>query len=227
MSALGQSSSDLTPQLVAGTSGGLSLGGLPRPSKEPRAVDNARIYIVGSHSTGKTSLARWISKVYKLPLVTEVARSVLAERELPLEVLRTDIERTADFQEEVFRRQAIAEERAGARYVSDRAFDNLAYAASHTISVKKIAAGVAAGYIDRLREYGSVIFFVRPQRELVAQDGVRERVDWDELVRIDGMVKLLLEQNDLDYVVISTLSMAERARTVRAVLRPYGLSPIS
>lgn len=197
---------------------------MPTPTE---VMSPVRIYIVGSHSTGKTSLARWIAKAYGLPLVTEVARAVLAERELPLEVLRTDIERTADFQAEVFRRQAISEEQAGSRYVSDRAFDNLAYAASHTISVKKIAAGLAKGYIDKLRDHGSVIFFMRPQRELVSQDGVRERVDWDELVRIDGMVKLLLEQNDLDYVVIATLSMAERARTVRAVLRPYGLVPTS
>lgn len=184
-----------------------------------------RIYIVGSHSTGKTSLARWIAKTYKLPLVTEVARSVLAERELPLEVLRTDIERTADFQAEVFRRQAIAEDQAGSSFVSDRAWDNLAYAASHTISVKKIAAGLSPGYVERLKDVASIVFFVRPHRELVAQDGTRERVDWDELVRIDGMIKLLLEQHDLDYIVISALSMAERARTVRAVLRLSGLTP--
>lgn len=186
-----------------------------------------RIYVVGSHSTGKTHLARWISKNYSLPIVTEVARSVLAERELPLEVLRTDIERTADFQTEVFRRQSIAEDQAGTRFVSDRAWDNLAYAASHTISVKKIAAGLSPSYIERLSHPGSVIFFVRPQKDLLAQDGVRERIDWDELVRIDGMIKLLLEQNDLDYVVLATLSMAERARTVRAVLRGYGLTPVT
>ena len=201
----------------------IPLGEPIRTSGAP--VRSIRIYIVGSHSTGKTHLARWISKTYGLPLVTEVARSVLAERELPLEVLRTDIERTADFQAEVFRRQAIAEEQAGDRYVSDRAFDNLAYAASHTISVKKITAGLSPSYVEKLRDPGSVIFFVRPQRELASQDGTREKIDWDELVRIDGMVKLLLEQHDLDYVVIATLSMAERARTARAVLRGYGLSP--
>lgn len=185
-----------------------------------------RIYIVGSHSVGKTSLARWISKAYALPLVTEVARAVLAERELPLEVLRTDLDRTAEFQGEVFRRQVIAEDAAGDRFVSDRAFDNLAYAASHTISVKRIADGLSPRYIEKLKDPSSVFFFVRPHRELVSQDGMRERVDWDELVRIDGMVKLLLEQNDIDYVVISTLSMAERARTVRAVLKAHGLAPV-
>lgn len=188
-------------------------------------VDADPSYLSNGFVSHNTHLARWISKAYTLPLVTEVARSVLAEREIPLDVLRTDIERTADFQEEVFVRQSIAEDQAGDRFVSDRAWDNLAYAASHTISFKKIASKMSAGYAERLKRDDSIIFFVRPHRELVAQDGTRERVDWDELVRIDGMIKLLLEQHDIDYVVVSALSMSERVRTVRAVLRLYGLLP--
>ncbi len=193
----------------------------PFSSLERREETNLRVYIVGAHAVGKTSLARWISKAYSLPLVTEVARQVLAERELPLHVLRTDIERTAEFQAEVFRRQAIAEDTAGKRVVSDRASDNLAYAASHTIALSKIAASVP-DYVKRLKAPGSVVFFVRPHRELMTQDGTRERDDWEEIVRIDGMIRLLLELNDVNYVVIASLSMAERARTVMAVLETCG-----
>lgn len=193
----------------------------------PAPTTTLRIYIVGAHSTGKTHLARWISKTYGLPLVTEVARSVLAERELPLEVLRADIERTADFQTEVFRRQAIAEDSAGSSFVSDRAFDNLAYAASHTLCLSKIIAG-ASKYIERLKAPRSVILFVRPHRELCgAQDGVREVSGWEEIIRIDGMIRLLLELHDLDHVVVASLSMAERARTIRAVLGAHGLKPLT
>lgn len=176
-----------------------------------------RVYIAGAHSTGKTTLARWASRQYGLPLITEVARAVLAESELPLNVLRVDIERTAEFQAEVFRRQAEAEQAAGERFVSDRTFDNLAYAAHHSLALRQIAKSLD-NYAERLREAGSVVFFVRPHRELLHEDGVRAGVSWDEVVRIDGMIKLLLELQDVDYITIDTVNMSERARTIRAVL---------
>lgn len=184
-----------------------------------------RVYIVGAHSVGKTSLARWVSKTYDLPLVNEVARAVLAEKEIPLDVLRTDIELTAEFQAEVFRRQAGAEDAAGPRFVSDRAFDNLAYAASHTLALGRLIAGTSE-YVARLKSPGSILFLVKPHRELMTQDGTRERGEWEEIVRIDGMVRMLLELNDIDYIVIESLKMAERARTIRAVLRVAGVLPV-
>ena len=185
-----------------------------------------RIFIAGSHSTGKTTLARWTAKAYGLPLVTEVARAVLAAQEIPLSTLRVDLDRVRTFQREVFRRQAIAEDEAGTSFVSDRAFDNLAYSAHHTIALKEIWVGErATTYAERLRQKGVYVFFVRPHRALLAEDGTRESPVWDEIIRIDGMVKLLLELHDIDYVTIDTPNMPERARTVRAVLRAAGIEP--
>lgn len=185
-----------------------------------------RLYIVGAHSVGKTTIARWVSKTYGLPLVNEVARAVLAEKELSLDLMRTDIELTAQFQAEVFRRQAGAEDAAGLRFVSDRAFDNLAYAASHTLALQKIIASTGS-YVKRLKSPGSILFLVKPHQELMAQDGTRERGQWEEIVRIDAMVRMLLELNDIDYVVIESSKMPERARTIRAVLRAAGVTPIA
>jgi nicotinamide riboside kinase len=181
-----------------------------------------RIYIAGAHSTGKTTLARWIAKTYRLPLVTEVARAVLAELEIPLETLRVDLDRTRTFQREVFRRQAEMERVAGNRFVSDRTFDNLAYACHHTLALREIARE-ANGYAERLTSAGSLVFFVRPHRDLLREDGVRASVVWEEILRIDGMVKLLLELHDVDYITIDTLNMAERARAVRGVLAAVGV----
>ena len=56
-----------------------------------------RVYFVGCESSGKTTLARWVAYRYGLPLVTEVARSVLAEMEIKLDVLRADIDLTNYF----------------------------------------------------------------------------------------------------------------------------------
>ena len=55
-----------------------------------------RIYFVGSHATGKTTMTRWVSRRYGLPMITEVARAVLAELETNFDTLRTDMERVGD-----------------------------------------------------------------------------------------------------------------------------------
>ncbi len=195
---------------------GIELSPFTPPSESVEQIP-LRIYIAGAHSTGKTTLARWIARTYKLPLVTEVARAVLAELEIPLETLRVDLDRTRTFQKEVFRRQAEMERLAGNRFVSDRTFDNLAYACHHTLALSEIAKDLNE-YSSRLNVAGSLVFFVRPHRDLLKEDGVRASVTWEDIVRIDGMIKLLLELHDVDYITIDTLNMAERARTIRGVL---------
>ena len=51
-----------------------------------------RIYLSAAHSSGKTTLARYISNKYKLPLLPEVARMVASERELQIDALRCDMD---------------------------------------------------------------------------------------------------------------------------------------
>src|SRR5438105_6055738 len=91
-----------------------------------------RIYFVGSHATGKTTMCRYVSRRFGLPMITEVARLVLAEMETSLDALRTDVDLTADYQRRIFERQVKIERQQPTGFVSDRAFDNLAYAAEHT-----------------------------------------------------------------------------------------------
>ena len=55
-----------------------------------------RIYFVGSHATGKTTMTRWVSRRYGLPMITEVARGVLSELEMNFESLRTDMDLVAE-----------------------------------------------------------------------------------------------------------------------------------
>lgn len=177
-----------------------------------------RVYFIGSHSTGKTTLARYVSAKFKLPMITEVARAVLAEMEISLERLRTDIELVNDYQRRVFDRQVDAESKFKDGFVSDRAFDNLAYAAEHsTILAFVMSSTKFKGYVDNLAT-GCTIFFVRPHEHLLANDGVRERVEWDGVVRIDAMIKFMLEQFSLPYVSLASASMQERCHTVDLVL---------
>ena len=181
-----------------------------------------RIYMVGAHSTGKTTLARWVRDQYSLPMIAEVARGVLAEMEAQLDALRTDIDLVDRYQEMVFERQIEAERKQSGSFVSDRAFCNLAYAAHHSTILSNIASDPRlASYMESVR--GGIVFYLRPHPELVRADGVRSGLAWEEVVRIDGMVKLLLEMFGVPYIPIESLGMQERVRLVTQVLSLAGL----
>lgn len=186
-----------------------------------------RIYFVGSHATGKTTMTRWVSRRYGVPMITEVARGVLAELETNFDQLRTDMERVGDYQRKVFERQIATERLQEHGFVSDRAFDNLAYAAEHATVLSEIMDQTTESgqEVRRYMEWVSegLVFFVRPHRSLLKEDGVRAGVDWDSVVRIDGMVKLLLEQFGIRYLPIDTPSMQERVRAVEFVLTRLGI----
>ncbi len=184
------------------------------------------VYLVGAHSTGKTTLARWIRDTYGMPMISEVARGVLAEMEAQLDSLRTDVALVDRYQAEVFQRQIEAEEAQQGSFVSDRAFCNLAYAAQHST----IMAGVARDsrlqtYMGRVRK--GLVFFLRPHQALLAEDGVRAGVEWEEVLRIDGMVKIMLEMFDVPYIPVQSLPMQERIRLVQRVLELAGAHPKS
>ncbi len=183
-----------------------------------------RIYFVGSHATGKTTLCRYVSRRFGLPMITEVARAVLAEMESSLDALRTDMELVAEYQDRVFGRQVAIEKMHAGAFVSDRAFDNLAYAAEHTTVVAELMGDQRfKDYIRWVSE--GTVFFLRPHRDLLKEDGVRAGVSWESVLRIDGMIKLLLEQHRIPYLPIESVSMQERVRAVEFVLGRGGLAP--
>lgn len=189
----------------------------PAGSPEHTTIPDFRVYLVGAHSTGKTTLARYIRDHYELPMISEVARSILAEMEISLERLRSDIDSVSRYQMEVFRRQVECERRVKTGFVSDRAFCNLAYMANHATNMNEVFRDpLLSEYMQSVGE--GVVFFVRPHRELLSEDGVRAGVSWEEVLTIDGMVKLMLELWGVPYIALTSLSMQERVRTIDAVL---------
>ncbi|MGE3171281.1 MAG: AAA family ATPase [Planctomycetota bacterium] len=185
-------------------------------------AESPRIYLVGAHATGKTTVARWVRDRYGIPMIAEVARGVLAEMEAQLDSLRTDIDLVNRYQAEVFARQIAAEKKVDGPFVSDRAFCNLAYAAHHSTILGQVFRDKRlTDYMNWVRE--GIVFFLRPHRDLVRADGVRAGLEWEEVVRIDGMVKLLLEMFDVPYVPVESLSMQERVRLIERVLALGGV----
>src|SRR5688572_6753303 len=131
-----------------------------------------RIYFVGAHATGKTTMTRYVSRRYGLPMITEVARAVLAELESSLDALRTDMDLVAEYQSRVFERQVQVERMQVSGFVSDRAFDNLAYAAEHTLILGDLLSGEEyKRYMEWVAQ--GIVFFLRPHRDLLKEDGVR------------------------------------------------------
>lgn len=176
-----------------------------------------RIYFIGSHATGKTTLCRYVSRRYNMPMITEVARLILAEQETSLDSLRTDMDLVADYQRKVFERQVQVERQHNGSFVSDRTFDNLAYAAEHTTIVADLLEDQR--FHDYMRWVSEgIVFFLRPHESLLKEDGVRAGVSWDAVVRIDGMVKLMLEQYRIKYLPVESVSMQERVRAVEFVI---------
>src|SRR5258707_716042 len=181
-------------------------------------------YFVGGPPTGKTTVCRYVSRRYALPMISEVARAVLAEMETSLDALRTDMDLVAEYQERVFARQVAVEHQHAGKFVSDRAFDNLAYVAEHTTNAAAMMND------QRFRDYmrwvsEGVVFFLRPHQSLLKDDGIRAGVSWDSVLRIDGMVKLMLEQHQISYLPLESVSMQERVRAVEFVLSRCGLQP--
>ncbi len=164
-------------------------------------------------------MARFVSKRYGLPMISEVARSVLAELEMPFEKIRADIDVVNLYQRRVFERQIEVEKAYTMGFVSDRAFDNLAYTAEHaTILADLMGTKEFHNYMEWVR--GGIVFYLRPHIRLMNDDGVRETADWEGIIRIDGMIKLLLEQFRIKYLPIQSLNMQERVKAVEFVVGP-------
>jgi predicted ATPase len=208
-----------SPHPGAGLFAGVpSLAGAGNDQNPNESRRSARVYFVGAHATGKTTLARYVRDRYGLKLISEVARSILAEMEVGLDRLRSNIDTVNRYQLAVFRRQIQAERDAGDSFVSDRAFCNLAYTANHATVMHEIFRDPALEEYMRWVSAG-LVFFVRPHPDLIQTDGVRTALRWEDVVLIDGMVKLLLEMYAIPYITISVLSMQERVRMVDEVIR--------
>ncbi len=178
-----------------------------------------KVYFTAAHCCGKSTLSRYISEKYKLPMISETARMVLSERELQIDSLRRDISLVDNYQTEVFHRQ-ISEELKYDKFVSDRcALDVLAYSAQHArILPNLLKSKELKSYIEKLKQKDSFIFFIRPSKDLLKEDGVREHLTWDGIIAIDSMIKLLCEMFEVRYFQIDASNMQERIRLIESVL---------
>ena len=130
-----------------------------------------KIYMSGCHASGKTTLAKYVSNKYNLLLIKEVARVVLADKELHIDSLRSNLEVVNDYQSSIFYRQ-LQEESKYKDFVSDRSLlDCLAYAGQHSsILSTLINSKELKDYVEELKKPDVFLFFIRPSKStLVSQ----------------------------------------------------------
>lgn len=178
-----------------------------------------KIYFCGAHSTGKSTLARYVSEKYNLPMISETARMILSEQELQIDSLRCNMDVANKYQKEVFERQ-ILEEQKHMSFVSDRSIiDVLAYTAQHTNVLRELLDHTSlTDYITKLLAPDSILFFVSPAKATLSADGVREAINWDGVISINAMIKLLLEMFKIRYFQINVESMQERTKLIDSIL---------
>jgi nicotinamide riboside kinase len=181
-----------------------------------------KIFCVGSHGGGKSTLARYISNKYNLPFLPETARLILSEKELQIDQLRSDLTTADDYQRSIFNRQLLEEKKYN-EFCGDRSLiDVLAYSGQHTrILPELLQRPELLPYIESLKLPSTILFFVRPCKQTMVADGVREILNWDGVIAIDAQIKLLLEMWNIRYFAINTDNMQERIRIVDSVINLY------
>lgn len=181
-----------------------------------------RLYFVGAHDVGKSTLVRWASTRYGLPIVHEIASEIASRYPVPLDKLRLDVDGISSYQREVFREQIAREAAHGdGGFVSDRAFDNLGYLAEHGEGLADVVESEECQrYVASVRERG-IVFFVRPHGAGHTTDGRRAQSDLNlaSQARIDGMILWMLGVWRVPYFEIASSSQRDRQRFVESIVK--------
>lgn len=186
------------------------------------------VYFTGASGTGKSTLAKHVSEAYGIPILTSAARAALGDMGLPPDgfaKLMQDKEKFKAYQQAVRQKQITMEEMAAklGPFISERMFDNLAYSALYGWDAPQAMEALkpyAAKFNDKGHKY--IVFFVKPTRECLeaANAGAdrKEFLVWDDMLRFDGALQLVMECLDIPYIRVSSPDMRERVKTIESVL---------
>lgn len=189
-----------------------------------------RVYLLGASGVGKSTLSLLIQKPIGLIRLGSASRETLEEMGVNPKDFRHDLALANEFQERVWRKQEEMEKIVGDNFISDRAFDALAYTTMQATCAWKIArSDFFARQVNELR-YGDRVFtfFIRPDRKVwqvaceqaAARGDVQSHwLDWDSVVAVDAMLKIVLESNDVPYIPVSSPCLQTRERQVVNTLK--------
>ena len=161
-----------------------------------------RIAISGTHGVGKTTLAKQLSEILRLPLLTETAREVIQQyvSDCSYMVCHPD---KAEIQAKILNKQ-IEKEATHKAFVSDRSvLDVLAYSCLYRIfdspTLHELAKKILLTYS---KNYDLIIFCPIPDDDYEIPDDGFRLTDKDSQMDIDNYLKCLLATKPTDVLYL-------------------------
>lgn len=183
-----------------------------------------RIYLVGAQSTGKTTLVNYVSERYSINKIKEMARSVLIKYGNSLNDIRANLDISGSFQKDIIDEQIQQEHNTETPFICDRSLDIFAYTCLYTIDLNEtLEKEYIKEYIRSFKDEDVIVIFLRPCEELMEDDGIRKDLNWETLMREDGMIKYILESFDISYISVDSKYLNERVRTIECILKLAGI----
>lgn len=184
-----------------------------------------KIYLCGSHSCGKTTLAIEIARRYNFNVVSEAARDIISAQKIDLSSFAKNIMAADQFQADVVaehdERQyayTMKQRESGGNLVFDRGIDFLVYASMFSTMCHQQTKKYQ-DYIDHMKEDDVRVFVLDPHESKMEDDGVRKSMDMITAWSITNGIVLLLETHGIPYVRLTTPSLLERIKTVDAIIK--------
>lgn len=186
---------------------------------------NQCIYFVGSEMTGKTTLVGFVEEAFGVPRLRGESARIVKDEFGGWGAIRSRGKTSDAYQLAVFNEQLDMELRKPPAYVADRCLlDSLAYASEYASIVTKLwfelsRPGVSP-ILQRLER--SIVFLVKPHKELSASDGERLVVSYENQLRIDAKIELMLQQHGIRPIRINDLESNRREEQISLYLEAKG-----
>lgn len=191
------------------------------------------VHFVGASGVGKTTLAGYVAKKYGFVQLPSASRAVLRRlgvtTDEQLDQLRRDATAYLRFQIDVATEQARMEGECTVAFVSDRAFDNLAYFGIYGTGLRELRSAAWMGEYLRKLTVDRIIFHVDPSRKCW-EAAVKEKqrtafLVWEDMLRVDGALRYIAQVEGIRCIPIATDDPVERWRIVDGALAAAGVHP--
>ncbi|CAG8536704.1 5563_t:CDS:1 [Gigaspora margarita] len=187
-------------------------------------IPRKKIVLVGAHSVGKTTLAKFIKSHINGILVTEIARTLIKELNLNADILRNDPDKSLEFQATIIKAQCVKEEEIEHELaILDRsALDAIIYAQAFCKKRWKELLDMEETNkcLERYRQKNKyLIFLIEPQKECLKADGVRMMpIDYEEWISFSTSFKNLMNEYNIEFNTINVLDLNQRYSIVMNAL---------